>query len=322
MAQTYGDVWRKVRLHAPGAPALLVQTWVMDTYRNLIDKRGWMFRTVNAQLPVLVARTITVTTTLGSDIVTSAGLFVATDEGRCFSSGTYPLYQIKRFLDVNTIQLVLPYYGTGTGAIPGLIQDAYATMPSDFGRFVVVVDPVNQLIVPWWATQMELDALDPTRTSATATARLLVAAQPSPIPATAGQMQYEYWPKPQAAGALQYTYIQRPTQLLDEDIFAGVLRDRTDVLELGALARLAQWPGTKEAPNPYFSLQLAKFHADQYAAAALQLDLRDDDQAQQSWDTQPWQRAGLGWAYPTHLLQATDATLGDYAGYGWGGGIW
>lgn len=320
MPMSYGDVWRRVRLHAPNAPARLVQTWVMDTYRNLIDKRGWLFRTLSAQLPVLAARTITVTVTLGSDIVTSAGLFVSTDEGRCFSSGTYPLYQINRFLNANTLQLTLPYYGTGTGAIPGLIQDAYATMPTDFGRFVVVVDPVQQLLVPWWATQMELDALDPTRTAATATARLLVAAQPSPCQATRGQTQYEYWPKPQAAGALQYSYIQRPTQLQDDDVFAGVLRDRTDVLELGALMRLAQWPGTKDAPNPYFNLQLAKLHADQYAAAALQLDLRDDDQGQQSWDTQPWQRAGLGWAYPTHLLQASDATLSDYAGGG--SGLW
>lgn len=319
MAQTFGDCWRGVRLHAPGAPALLCQRWVLDTYRGLVDQRGWGWLTKEAQIVFLASRTLAVTVTQGSDLVASAGLFVASDETRTFSVGTYPLYQIRRVISANQIQLTMPFYGTGAGAVSGYIQDAFATLPSRFGRFVVVVDPINQRIVPWWATQQEIDLLDPTRTAVEAVPRMLASAQVSPLPQFPGQMQYEYWPKPSAAGALQYYYIQRPLPLQDDDLFAGVLRDRTDVLEHGALSRCALWPGTKEAPNPYFSLPLAKYHQDAFHAGALQLDLRDDDQMQQSWDTIPWQRwSAWAWAYDTRLLQSTDATIGDY----FGGGIW
>jgi hypothetical protein len=56
-----------------------------------------------------------------------------------------------------------------------------------------------------------------------------------------------------------------------------------------------------------------------FELAAQQLDLRDDDQWQQSFDTIPWQRWNMyTWAYSTHLLQASDATLSSYAN--WGGG--
>lgn len=319
MPQSFGDTWRKVRLHCPAAPALLCQTWVQDTYRALIDKRGWSFQTYPAQLTFLASRTLAVTVAQGSTTVTSAGLFVATDAGRTFSVGTYPLYQIERYVDANTLTLSLPFYGTGAGAVSGYIQDAYATLPNEFGRFVVIVDPINQRIIPWWCTQMELDLLDPTRRAVESVPRMLCPSGASPLLATLGQPQYEYWPKPSAAGALQYYAVRRPVPLTDDDVFPGVLRDRTDVLEHGALQRCAQWPGTKEGPNPYFSLPLATFHGNQFEAGALQLDLRDDDQAQQSWDTMPWQRwSAWAWAYDTRLLQATDATIGDY----FGGGVW
>lgn len=321
MPDRFGDVARAVRLHVPAAPYLLCQRWVMDTYRNLNDRRPWMARTVAGQMPFLASRTLaSCTVTLGSKLVTSAGLFVASDAGRTFSSGTYPLYQIARVIDANTIELVLEYQGLSTGAITnGYIQDAYATMPADFGQFIIVVDPVNQRIVPWWATQMEIDLLDPTRTSVESVPRMLAGAQPSPLTASIGRMQYEYWPKPSAQGALQYYYAKTAVQPRDEDYFPGVFRDRTDVIELGALARAAKWPGTKEQPNAFFNLGLARQYQLDYEANALQLDLRDDDQSQQSWDTVPWQRwSAWAWAYDTRLLQMTDATIADY----FGGGGW
>lgn len=316
---TFGETWRKVNLHAPAAPALLVQSWVQDAYRELVDARGWGFRTIQSQLTFLASRTIAVTVTQGSDIVTSAGLFVATDQNRTFRVGTYPMYQIARYIDANSLQLVLPFYGTGAGVVQAEILDAYVTMPSNFRRFAVIVDPVNQRLVPWWCTQEELDLLDPTRTSANSVPRMLASAATSQLPDSLGNVQYEYWPKPSAAGALQTYIVQGPAPLRDGDSFWGVLRDRPDVIIHGALARCAVWPGTELKPNPYFSIQLANYHKGEFARLVNQLDLRDDDTAQQSWSTIPWQRwSAWAWAYDTKLLQATDATLADYVG----GGYW
>lgn len=320
---TFGNTWRKVNLHVPVAPSLLVQSWVQDTYRQLTDMRGWGWRTVQSQLTFLAARTLaTVNVTLGSKTVTSAGLFVSTDQNRTFRVGTYPMYQIARYVDANTLELVLEYQGLSSGAVDAQILDAYVTMPVGFRRFMVIVDPINQRMVPWWCTQEELDLLDPTRTSADTVPRMLAASGMSQLPDSAGQTQYELWPKPSAAGSLQTYLVNGPRPLQDTDFFWGVLRDRTDVLIEGALARAAAWPGTTEKPNPYFNLGLATYHQKRFASLALQLDLRDDDQFQQSWSTIPWQRwSAWAWAYDTRLLQATDATIADYAGSGYWGGL-
>ena len=204
----------------------------------------------------------------------------------------------------------------------GYIQDAYTTMPAEFGRFVVIVDPINQRIIPWWCTAMELDLLDPTRKSVESVPRMIIPSGMSPLTASLGQPQFEFWPKPSAAGALQYYAVRRLTNFADTDLLPGILRERPDALEHGALSHAARWPGTKDRPNPYFNLQLSILLEKQFEAAALQLDLRDDDQSQQSWDTIPWQRwSAWAWAYDTRLLQSTDATIGDYFGGGMSGGL-
>jgi hypothetical protein len=325
MADTFATVWRAVRLSVPDAPAMLCRQWVQDAWNDLAHRYGWGFLTYAGQIVFQASRTLTVTVTQGSTVVTSAGLFLATDQGRTFSAGTYPLYQIDRFVSVNEIRLALPFYGTGAGVVTnGLIQDAYTTMPTDFARFVAIVDPVNQRLVPFWATQEELDLLDPTRTSAESVPRMLGAAQASQLTQSIGQMQFELWPKPSAAGALQYYAVKGPAPLADSDLFPGVMRNRTDALREGALAKAARWPGTTDRKNPYFNLGLAKQHQDLFDAKILRLDIRDDDQFQNSWNTIPWNRwSAWAWAYDTRLLQATDATIGDYWGGGssWGG-LW
>lgn len=313
---TFGDVWRKVKLHVPSAPPLLCRNWVQDAYRDLCDRRGWTFLVMEGQLVFADARTLTATVTLGSATVTSAALFVNGDAGRQFRVGSFPVYTILTVVDPSTITLDRAYETfDATGAQSATILDAYATLPVAFGRFVTVLDPINQRLIPWWATQEELDLIDPTRQASDGPPRLLVARKLSEYTLTAGQLQYEYWPVPTSAGALQYYAIKRPIDLADEDAFVGLLATRADILELGALARAALWPGTAEVKNPYFDLRLAAALQMKFDALANQLDLRDDDQSQQSWSTIPWHRwSAWGWAYDTHLLQQTDATVADYAG--------
>lgn len=320
-APTFESLWRMVRLHCPLAPAMLVRDWCQSTYNRLTDMRPWTWTQLDAALTWQDARALdAVTVTRGSRTVTSAGLFVAGDAGRQFRVGTYPIYTIVAVPNASQITLDNPFEpgdDANVGVVEAQIVDAYATMPAGFSAFTVVVDTVNQRVVPWWGTQMDIDLMDPDRTSAASTPRFLASRAPSTYPLTAGQYQYEYWPIPEEAGALQYYARQRPTQMADDFVFTGVLAHRMDVLQDGALAQAARWPGTAQVKNPYFNLALAKqFDAD-FAAGALQLDLRDDDQAQQTIDNYPWQRyQNWGWAWDPQLLRMTDAVLGDFTVWG------
>lgn len=321
---TFEDCWREVRQHAPLATALLCRRWVQDAYNTVADSRGWFWSIQQGQLTYQDAITLdAVTVTVGSTTVTSVGLFTAAMAGRQFRTGSYPIYTVQRFIDANTIELDMTYQSGTTGATEATILDVYTTLPEDFGRFFIVADPVNQRFIPWWMTSEELTLVDPNRTATGGPPRCLIAWKPSTYPPTLGRAQYTYWPIPTAQGALQYQYVKRPKNLVDSDIFHGVLGHRTDILVAGALAKCAKWPGTPDVKNPYFNLALAKQLEQEFQEGLIQLDLRDDDQLQQSLSNIPWERTDAWtWAYNTHLLQATDATLGAYAGYGNYQGFW
>jgi hypothetical protein len=320
---TWGDLCNTVRLSVPNAPPFLIQRWLKRVMNDLADRRQWSWQLVQGQLTWGDSRVFTATVTIGSATVTSAAQFVAGDVGRSFAVGTYPLYTIIGFTDASTVTLDMPYYGTTSGSVDDAsILDAYAVMPANFENFVAILDPTNQRMVPWWGTQMEMDTIDPVRMATGGTPRLLCSASPSVDPATLGQTRYEYYPKPNAIGALQYYAKLLPfTLALDEDLPIGIAA-RADILELGALMHAAKWPGTVDLKNPYFNIGLAQSLRGDYESGCQQLDIRDDDRYQQSIDNLPWQRwSAWGWAYDTHFLQSTDATVGAYFGYlgaGWG----
>lgn len=317
MPATFESLWKMVRLHVPSAPALLVRDWCQQAYGQLTDRRPWTWTLSNAAISWRDQRALAaVTATRGSATVTSAALFQVSDVGRQFRIGTYPIYTIIARPDASTLTLDQPYEpgdDTAVGVVPAQILDAYCTLPETFSAFTMVLDTVNQRIVPWWGTQEDIDLIDPTRQNSDSVPRFLAARAPSVYPPTAGQIQFEMWPIPEEAGALQYYSRARPAQMADEFVFSGVVAARLDVLQDGALAQAARWPGTGTVRNPYFNLALARQLSDDFEKGARQLDLRDDDQYQQSIDNAPWQRyATWGWAYDPQLLRRTDAVLGDY----------
>jgi hypothetical protein len=306
---TFGDLWRAVRLQVPAAPALLCQRWGQDAYNTLCDRRGWVWLRKETQLTVQAARTFTVGVTQGQTAVTSAGLFVAGDAGRQFSVGGFPIYTVQTVTNVNQIVLDQAYAGTTNTAASGTISDAFVTPPADFGRWLLIADPPNERLIPWWTTEEEVHRVDPSRT-AVGPPRLLVSRAPSLYTPTLGRVQYEWWPHPTTAAVYPALYSARPQALADSHSFTGVLGGRMDVLEIGALSRAAQWPGTVGHPNPYFNLALARELRAEFERLCIQIDLRDDDQYSQSWSTIPWHRYQT-WelAYDTAGLRATDATV-------------
>ena len=313
---TFGDTWRKVRLHVPDAPFGLVKEWTQHAYETLCERRPWGWTRVHAQMVVPAARNIVATFSAFSTTVTSgAAAFLPTDVGLQIRVGNIPVYTIQTYVSASQVTIDMPYTGTA-GALTAQILGMYQTMPADFGAFLLVIDPYNQRLIPFWSTQEELARIDPTRFSSDSSPRVLVSRQLSTVPSTLGQVQYEWWPAPLSAKAFPYYYRARPQILADTDPLLGVLGTRSTILQKGALAECCAWPGTADRKNPYYNLALHAKLLDEFEAECARLELRDDDQNQDSWATLPYHRWGT-WdlTFDTRYLRSTDATTADYVAF-------
>jgi hypothetical protein len=318
--ETFGDAWRRVRLHAPDSPFGLVKEWTQHAYEDLVKRRPWNFARVHGMISVPGSRVVSVTFALQSVTATAVpGTFSQADVGvqLRLSTLTVPIYTING-VDVTggVVTLDMPYADPATVGTPlaCTVIGLYQTMPPDFGAFLLVIDPYNQRLVPWWYTQEELARLDPIRFSTDTNPRVLVSRQLSTVPATLGQVQYEWWPGPTTAKQFPYYYRRQAQIQQDTDPLLGVVNAR--VLEVGALAYCAAWPGTAERKNPYFNLPLHLKLLDEFDKQCASLELRDDDQAQESWTTLPYHRwATWDLTFDTRYLRSTDASIGDYRSF-------
>ncbi len=313
MADTFEDSWRRARLHFPGVPALLVRDWVQDAYTRACEYRGggWSFLRKSGFLTTLASRSLLVTLTQGSATVTSVGLFVATDAGRQLRLGSDPVYTIASFTDVNTITLDQPYAATG-GADTATILDAYFTTPTDFKRFLIIGDPYQQRIIPFWFNQDALGVSDPNRLVSDNGPLGLIAHGPSTAVATLGQMQYEYWPYPTSARQYPYLYYRQAERLADASTFPGVFANRSDLFKLGAQLQAAEWPGTADQKNPYYNLALADRLEKKWNYELQLLSLADDNQAPEDLLQADWAARYGGLYTPDSYLRRSDATVLDY----------
>jgi hypothetical protein len=312
MADTYGDVWRRVRLHVPAAPTFLVREWVQTAWKQLARARHWGFLYGELRLTIAAARSLAaVVVTNGSTAITSAGLFLPADAGRQFRVAPFPAYTIQSVTNANAAVLDVAY-GEDTASAAVSIFDGYATMPVDFESFRLIADPYNQRRLAFWISADQLNILDPTRQASDAGPRLLAQRPPSTYSLTLGRVQYEYWPRPTVARSYPAFYNKQGARVDDTTIFSGVLADGADVLMDGALALAAEWPGTADKPNPYFNPGLARTKKAAFLDGVQHLSLRDDDQHPDDLATVHWERWPLAdLAYNDQSLRATDATVAD-----------
>ena len=307
---TLEDVYRGVLLQAPDIPLMTARKFAQDAYLDLSARRGWTYLRKQATLQTLAARSIVVGVTAASTAITSAALFVATDAQRQFRIGSGDTFTILTVTDASNAILDRNYTGSSDAAATASILDAYVTMPADFARFEVIVDTVQQRRIPWWTSQNQLDGFDPQRLTGGVGTML------SPIsPSSTGLMRYEWWPRPSNAANYPMIYIARPAAPADTDLLTGVLAERPDVLEAGALAAAARYPGTADRPNAYFNLALARELKAEFEELAQQVNLRDDDLAPQDYvPDEFWVRAA-GWDYAGSLTTQRQTDYGGFGGY-------
>lgn len=264
MPDTYGDIWREVRLYCPFVPVPLAQHWVRDRYRRVLDRTFWGASVSESQfiIPAQYA-TGTASVTNGSATVTlgGGGLVSSDHVGRQFYvGGGSPYYTILSIdAGLNTLTLDKVYGNTDNAAIAFSIALVYLTPPSDFLSLISVRDPVLNWRLRIRISQDQLDRWDTRRTSSGG-AWVLADYRFD----AAGVPRFELWPRQTTQKFYPYIYYRRPTDLAaDADV--PVLPIRGDVLKWGALADLSLWPGTPEQRNPMFGPDVHQLYESRFA---------------------------------------------------------
>lgn len=312
MPMTFEDCYRRVRLEASAAPTLLCRSWVDEAWKELAGERSWSFLRGETILRFRPPRSVVVTVTDGSATVTSSGGFAAADVGRGFRVDYGITFTIIAVVDANTITLDRAW--AEADATPtATISDPYVTLPADFGAFRLIPDRYNQRQIAFWLTEDQVHILDPRKAFSDTNVRMLFPAAASPVPATAGQIRYEAWPRPAADRSYPALYTKQAASLIHGTTFTGVLADGGDVLIRGALAKACSWPGTIDQRNPLFNLALAETHRKEFRAGVQRLSLKDDAQYPDDSLTVQWARWPIAsLAYNDHALRASDAGSGGY----------
>jgi hypothetical protein len=320
MADTFGEIWNRVALHASAAPPLLCRQWTVDAYQELCGGNRFGFLRASTKLVTQAARTVSATVTKGSAVV--VGVFQGSDLNRQIRvSNTGRPYTIIA-LNGPFTQATLEQVYTGESGTPTLqILDAFLWMPENFDGCYSLGNLTVQQPMPWWYTKEQLDFWDPKRIWSDSSARLVAAAG---VWDGGGDMDgrtyYEWWPYVTATGEYDLAYYKL-VEPLDEDTLVGSLVGRSHVLVDGALARAANYPGTKERPNPYFSPALALRLANNFELAKQAISVRDDDVVPgEQYNAVDWRWVQGLVPMDTRLLRSTDATLGDYYAGGPGAG--
>lgn len=276
---TFDGLWKQVTLRCPSASLFLARQWIDYSFRRLWDRRLWSWQVKRGQFLInQVYNTGTVNVVLGSLTVNGNGTtFTAAMIGRQFRTGVNsPIYTIATFVNATQITLT-EVWGNPTATLQTYsIYNAYVTVPTDFEKLLTVVDFRFNWQLELNVQQMEINSWDAQRAN-TGTTYVISFFDYDTFFNTPPLPRYELWPHQKSQYVYPYLYVSRPPDLSDPG--ASLPRFiRGDVLLEMALAQAARWPGpSKDAPNPYFNLNLAMAHDTRAEQMLQDLDRTDDE---------------------------------------------
>ncbi|MFH1107738.1 MAG: hypothetical protein V1790_00865 [Planctomycetota bacterium] len=276
-ADTFETAWRTVLMHCPLAGPFLAQQWVKDSYRRACASNTWSWLKTESAFLVSASRTGTVNVTWNS--LTVAGvtmIFVAADVDRQFRVSGIPYTITAVNVGANTATLDRVYGGNTVLATSGTVLDAYLVCPEDFGHFIAIVDPAQQIRINLYMSSDDLNACDPNRTNS-GSPYAVIPQRLGTTTATDGRARYELWPYQTAQNHFPYVYQRLPEALTDSSSFEGPLARRSDILVSGALSQAAQWPGFEERKNLYFNATLALAKEKEFRTELARLEIADQN---------------------------------------------
>lgn len=195
-------------------------------------------------------------------------------------SGRGPYYTVVEVTDPNHLTVDIPYAGETATGLTYTVQQIYLTPPDDFASFLSVIDQANNWKLHLTYAQEQLDYFDGQRV-VSGTPFILAGGVPYAIPpnGTTARPRFELWPRTAGVKAYPYHYVKR-LPLLSAASDRPIFPFRGDVLRHGALAELSMWPGTKQLPNPYFSMDQHLSHMQEFEAGLKNIERDDQELAQ------------------------------------------
>ena len=291
---TFGQMYRSLRLWTPDLPIFLAKQLVRDRYRRLAERRPWSALRTEDEfiLSASVTAGTAAVTRSSASVVGTGTAWASTDVGRQFQLGNRaPTYTVTAVGSTTTLTLDR-VYGDDTNATGDYrILDAYVTTPANFKYFLVVYDPKQNWRLRHFVTQDDISRLDPARTSA-GTPWALVDRRHSTVTATDGRAQYEMWPYTVSDRNYPYYYIRQVADLVnDSDVLEIPVRG--DVIVRGALADVCRWPGSVERPNPMYDLKAAATWEAEWIDQISELERQDENTYSTWYSTTDWSQ----WPY-------------------------
>jgi hypothetical protein len=222
--QTYRQMCGQVQSWQPDAPATLIELWVNNAYRKILDKRLWYGLLVRGQIQVPNVYTQgTATFTLGSPVVTGintawTAAMVGAQIRSGFQTGFYNISEVNPTLQ--TITLDLPW-GNATVAGAGYtIMQVWVSLGYNIKMILNAVNQRQGYPLRCNVPQAMLNAMDTWRTSTGWTTILANMA-----PSYNGMPMYELWPAPTYQQVFPfYGYVQTPDMVNDTDFPAAFVR--------------------------------------------------------------------------------------------------
>jgi hypothetical protein len=273
VADTFLQLWRRLRLYSPTLPPLLAQEFVRKSYRQIIDEETWSFSYGEGQFVCHASLFGLASVTRGSNSVTVSVANLPGDRttlvGRqMLFGGRAPIYSIVDNPTTSTVILDQPYGDVSNSSASYEISNIYMTPERpDFERLHSIKDTRNNWQLWRSLHSEELNAIDPQRSSqgtpffaADLTYNTQYLAQlPSGVIDSFGYSnssdplpRFELWPRQQADFVYPYLYKRAIPDLVNpNDKPIGAVRG--DIVLEGALAELASWPGSPTLPNPKYN---------------------------------------------------------------------
>lgn len=282
MAETFGQLWNRVLLYAPGTPVPLVQQFVKNAYQKALDMHYWSELVKEGQYRVKAdysTGTVALTNGVASATITGGAFTDMTNRTIRFSDApeVYTITAVSGGSD-EVATLDRAYIGPTDAAATFEISDFYIEFPSD----LATLDDIRDINQNWrlrrqFHQQNYLDIIDARRAQHGSPA-MYVPAPPRVTSAGVSYPRYEFWPRPPEAQRLVYRYYSTPTLSANSDILISMLKGEAVIA--GALAELSMWPGAAERPNPFFSHDTHKLYSDLFEKQVQFSVLGDLDRAQ------------------------------------------
>lgn len=261
---TFEELYKGLKVYAPDTPLPLCKQYINEAYSEALSGNRWSGLREDDEFVINTPyEDGTITVTQGSATVTgSSTAFTSAMAGRqLIVESSAPFYDISSVESGTSLTLTRPYSGSDDSGASYSIENVYLDCPSDFLKFIIAVDIENDWKLHLHFLQEQIDVWDADRSS-TGTPWLLVPT--STRTASSGEVRrYELWPRASAAKTIPFRYYKKPS-LLSSTSDTTIFPIRGDIVREGALAKLALWPGTKENPNPYYSIDLHRVHKKNY----------------------------------------------------------